>query len=166
MIGANAETEGVVQQSEELQDAAVGHEEIVCEEWDSIIEKYSKCDLTYPSDKLIALTGCARRIQEVALREPEDYLAGLGAKYFLSVFYGNCTASQPKLYRAPTWSWASLDGSVKNNPVLKSKWNLAHRILLEVLKAEVGCQQDLFGQLHTVVFSGNPVHDKNQNRFV
>jgi hypothetical protein len=78
--------------------------------WCRTISIYSKADLTYPSDKLIAISGVARDFQE---RFPDQYLGGLWAQNLERQL---CWAVQqrdrtpePKstVLGAPSWSWAS-----------------------------------------------------------
>lgn len=83
--------------------------------WCRAISIYSKADLTYPSDKLIAISGVARNFQE---RFPDQYLAGLWKENLERQL---CWAVQHRdrksetkstVYRAPSWSWASTDQPV------------------------------------------------------
>ncbi|KAH6651258.1 hypothetical protein F5144DRAFT_589517 [Chaetomium tenue] len=59
--------------------------------WICLVEEYMACDLTVPSDKLVALSGIA--------------------KHMAPLCQGGYT-SRPTEYRAPSWSWASIDGLV------------------------------------------------------
>ena len=82
--------------------------------WESIVEQYSRRQLTYPSDKLPALSGLA------------SHNAGLtGHKYLAGVWHEELAQSLlwsldpqlrvsplPSSYRAPSWSWASHDGEI------------------------------------------------------
>ncbi|TVY84431.1 hypothetical protein LSUE1_G002663 [Lachnellula suecica] len=82
------------------------------EHWDEIVELYTDGALTKPEDKLVAMSGLATE----ALEDTEDtYHAGLWRNdfarsllwYLITPQHSACTA-----YRAPTWSWASVDGKV------------------------------------------------------
>ena len=44
------------------------------QDWQEIVEQYSGCDLTYKKDRLVALSGLARRQQETL---DDIYLAGM-----------------------------------------------------------------------------------------
>jgi len=72
---------------------------------------YSRLKLTNPEDKLIAVSGIVKHIQEIV---DDQYLAGLWRKdfaYWLLWQADNTTTSRPSgPYRAPSWSWASIDG--------------------------------------------------------
>ena len=85
-------------------------------DWFRVVERYSACALTQPRDKLVAVAGIAKHFHK---RSGVTYLAGLwedrAAKGLLWVARG------PRLKRvagrAPSWSWASVDGAVRY-PVL------------------------------------------------
>ncbi|CZR51477.1 uncharacterized protein PAC_01353 [Phialocephala subalpina] len=81
--------------------------------WPEIIQMYSRCSVTYSKDKLAALAGVAR----VAGNESgDDYLAGLWRSNIeeMLCWMAEKSTVRPKngQYRAPTWSWASVDGGV------------------------------------------------------
>ncbi|TGO45033.1 hypothetical protein BCON_0431g00010 [Botryotinia convoluta] len=89
--------------------------------WSNIVALYSTANLTFKRDKLVAISGVAKRIQE----ENQDlYLAGLWLKgiEFQLLWYQDPPEnrlSRDSEYRAPSWSWASVDdkGGVEyNNP--------------------------------------------------
>lgn len=80
--------------------------------WLRIVSRYSDCVLTRPSDNLVALSGLARLFQEVT---GDEYLAGLWRSHLLDALDWRVDMPGRKLtadYRAPSWSWASLDGHV------------------------------------------------------
>ncbi|ENH74341.1 hypothetical protein FOC1_g10004952 [Fusarium oxysporum f. sp. cubense race 1] len=69
-----------------------------------------------PSDKLIACSGIAKRVAEIV---QDDYVAGMWRRYLagelLWVVQGNHQPgrwTRPREYRAPSWSWASIDGPI------------------------------------------------------
>jgi hypothetical protein len=86
------------------------------------VSDYTKCELTYEKDKLIALSGIAERVE----RCPDSsYLAGLWKDDEDSLFYYMFWQSMPRYsgsvredckrpltYRAPSWSWASVEGNI------------------------------------------------------
>ena len=88
--------------------------------WKEIVDVYSKCGLTHQSDRLVAISGIAKLFQRT-LRA--DYYAGLwsdGLEYQL-LWTGRTLAQRyPSIsYIAPTWSWASMDGSVESRNARK-----------------------------------------------
>ncbi|KUJ18197.1 HET-domain-containing protein [Mollisia scopiformis] len=84
--------------------------------WREIIVPYSSCKMTKGSDKLVALAGVAREAQ----RECGDtYVAGLwrtGMEEMLCWRRLSSERPQNEEYRAPSWSWASVDGGVEYYP--------------------------------------------------
>ena len=88
--------------------------------WSKIVYSYTRGDLTWGKDKLVALSGIASRTQ---LYTGWRYLAGLWEPNILHhLFWYNkghspnkstrLPGTRPRDYRAPSWSWASVDGDV------------------------------------------------------
>jgi hypothetical protein len=80
--------------------------------WYLSVEAYCRRKLTFASDKLPAMAGIAARIQAIT---HDHYLAGhwrqeLERSLFWSLGYSEALCSRVKEYRAPSWSWASMDG--------------------------------------------------------
>jgi hypothetical protein len=82
------------------------------EHWDEIVQLYTDTNLTRPEDKLVAISGLAREIQ----KETKDrYYAGLWAGDFERTLLWYLQIPQRtrlEKYRAPSWSWAAIDGKV------------------------------------------------------
>ncbi|KAF2753849.1 HET-domain-containing protein [Pseudovirgaria hyperparasitica] len=86
--------------------------------WCSIISTYGKLKLSDPLDKLPALAGIARShepYRNLGHSNGQNYLAGLWRDNFIEDLCwqsvgGKCKRSP--VYRAPSWSWAALDGYV------------------------------------------------------
>jgi hypothetical protein len=81
--------------------------------WCGIVEDYSRRGLSFPEDKLAAIAGLARRAQRIL---GGDYLAGVW-KHRLHIGLAwqvpeDMHARKAPVYRAPSWSWASIDGPV------------------------------------------------------
>lgn len=81
--------------------------------WNAVVELYSKGQLSFGSDKLIALGGLA------AISHPKfsnNYLAGLWQEFlpFQLLWFPQYTRLRPLplVYRAPTWSWAAVDTEI------------------------------------------------------
>jgi hypothetical protein len=82
--------------------------------WRTVVQAYSKRELTFGLDKLPAISGIAK---ELWLALKERYIAGLWEGDLIHSllwvvhrsddFYG-----LPSEYRAPTWSWASVDAKI------------------------------------------------------
>jgi hypothetical protein len=81
--------------------------------WIDLVAKYSSCEFTRPSDKLLAFAGVAKLFQEVT---NDTYVAGMWKSRILDLldwYVYEPTAKLSPDYRAPSWSWASIDGPVK-----------------------------------------------------
>ena len=79
--------------------------------WTNVVQEYSSRALTEPSDKLPALSGIASKYQK---NTKDIYCAGLWKASLLKGLKWNIgsDAGRPSTYRAPTWSWASVLGSI------------------------------------------------------
>lgn len=84
--------------------------------WYSAVDEYTTRQLTFSSDKLPAMAGIASRIQTIT---HDDYLAGHWRREMeRSLFWAACTMhpcdhpARALKYRAPSWSWASIDGRI------------------------------------------------------
>ena len=117
--------------------------------WTAIVSQYSGCSLTKSSDKLVAISGIARRMSE---NTPDQDLAGL----WLRTLHTNLcwtverierkTQSTSDKYRAPTWSWASLNRGVRFRARSDTQW----RYLMSVVKTEMKMiGDDLYGEVES-----------------
>ncbi|KAL9019545.1 MAG: hypothetical protein Q9185_003165 [Variospora sp. 1 TL-2023] len=86
--------------------------------WNKIVAAYTAGELTVASDKLVAITGLAVRMQSLIQSE---YLAGLwrdtlSSDLLWKVIGGKQANGLPSTrvvqFRAPSWSWAALDGHI------------------------------------------------------
>ena len=84
--------------------------------WFGIVQDYSQRDMKYGKDKLIALSGLAH---DYAEREKRGkYAAGLwlvdmpSALLWRTRQQSHDPPHRPSEYRAPSWSWASIDGPI------------------------------------------------------
>jgi hypothetical protein len=81
--------------------------------WATFILDYTRSNLTRMSDRLIALQGLASQIETATGRR---YCAGLWIDSSLpsSLLWSAASPKHPRPqeYRAPTWSWASIDGPI------------------------------------------------------
>jgi hypothetical protein len=94
--------------------------------WNEIVCHYTSCKLTRSEDKLVAISAIARIFQRLL---DDQYLAGLWKRrlgsqllWRLRLTYSDRVeaaklSSQPltrhSRYRAPSWSWASVDGEIR-----------------------------------------------------
>jgi hypothetical protein len=128
-------------------------------DWMGIVEDYSSRSLTNLQDRLSAISGIARlmlnatRANKPAFTKTnkpisEAYYAGLWASSFLTDLAwtalkepdsGRHIHRRPEQYRAPTWSWASIDGPVRlayRDDVSVSKYKIVRHALVR----EAGCR--------------------------
>jgi hypothetical protein len=80
--------------------------------WCAVVEMYTKCALTRPGDKLVALSGLAHVYLEVT---GDEYLSGLWKSQlidFLTWFAIAPMEKPPSGYIAPSWTWACGTGPV------------------------------------------------------
>jgi Heterokaryon incompatibility protein (HET) len=91
------------------------------EKWNNAVMLYSSASLTYQSDKLVAISGVARHIYSLWPDSTTKYLAGIWShKLVFSLLWNKIepTSSSLRLkkYRAPSWSWAAINGEIHLNP--------------------------------------------------
>jgi hypothetical protein len=86
----------------------------VNEIWRRMIEEYSAMQLSFTGDKLIAIAALAESYHKHHEENPGSYFAGHWRAELvesLSWFTKSECESKP-VYRAPSWSWASLEGPI------------------------------------------------------
>ena len=113
--------------------------------WYDIVEHYTRCELSYKSDMLPALSGVATQYQKMT---GDRYFAGLWKSDLargllwrtphlspdqLSVntrkAVGFRGSSRPAKFRAPTWSWSSIDATYINWDLV-SDWSSVDGIVV------------------------------------
>ncbi|KAI4130659.1 MAG: hypothetical protein LQ338_001636 [Usnochroma carphineum] len=99
--------------------------------WQRALSSYTRASLTKSEDKLIALAGIA---SELSPNLSDGYVAGLWKEYMATelLWYVDLDTvrTMQEKYRAPTFSWASIDGAV-----IPGEWQ-KDDILVEVLDAQ------------------------------
>ncbi len=102
--------------------------------WWDIVEDYSRRVVSTPSDKLVACGAIADAFRRVLHSE---YLAGLWRDTLLQDLLwekeGDTRLERPAVFRAPSWSWAAVDGRVK----MKAQHYLDGTALAEVVRCTV-----------------------------
>lgn len=114
--------------------------------WNEIVSGYTKCQLTYSTDKLIALSGIAAEMHKHINGE---YLAGMWRKHLAYQLLWDVRGTQwmthrtrPEVYIAPSWSWASMIGHIGDACVV---WFEDDReIALEILEVKIELFNDKF----------------------
>lgn len=80
--------------------------------WSNLVSLYSSYSLTRPTDRLTAIHGIAKTMQEYL---DSSYVAGIWPDLLhLSLLWSTRSPRKrrPKVYQAPTWSWASVNSPV------------------------------------------------------
>jgi hypothetical protein len=89
------------------------HESYYMEHWYRVLEKYTECNLTRSEDRLPAISGLATAFADTCGLQ---YAAGLWQELLpdnLLWRVKDPTASRRHpTYRAPSWSWAAIDGEI------------------------------------------------------
>ncbi len=96
--------------------------------WNDLVEEYSKYAFTRQSDKLIAFSGLSRLFHDTTR---DEYLAGLWRSRLAEHLDWRVYKPAPRCaseYRAPSWSWASLNGPVRPHG-LSARTNMQVSIL-------------------------------------
>ena len=100
-------------------------------QWERVTRAYTQGGLTKTSDKIIALAGIAAEIQSIL---NDDYLAGLWRQYLAEQLVWQVVGertSRSSFYRAPSWSWLSIDGPIEPSTAFNSP------VLIEILSADI-----------------------------
>jgi hypothetical protein len=98
-----------VQHQERLNSNRNNHAELV-HAWHQIVELYTTLNMTYEKDKFNAISGLARRVN----RMESDYVAGLWMDSLVADMLWEVLvpSERPSVWRAPSWSWASVNSRV------------------------------------------------------
>lgn len=114
--------------------------------WPMIVRLYSAGNLTFGKDKLTALAGVARLVSQ---ETGDEYLAGLWQAQLeeqLCWLRGNSDPVHIRPpWRAPTWSWASIDGGVAWKPLQKGVMETKYAHVMDAHTIKRGT--DPFGQV-------------------
>jgi len=95
--------------------------------WPNTVTLYSTGSLSYPTDKLVAISGVAKWL---GAQTKDDYLAGIWRKDLVKqlcwkrdmVQFDSSSHTRPTAYLAPSWSWASIIGSISYSRFLRLEW--------------------------------------------
>lgn len=84
----------------------------VYSQWNHLVKNYSRCALTRPDDRLIAMSGIAAMFKK---NSGDEYLAGLWRSRLVEGLNWVVTdpVKRPENWpRVPSWSWAAVDSAV------------------------------------------------------
>ena len=91
--------------------------------WGPVVAEYTRRKLSDPDDRLLAISGIAT---EVGQNAEIEYMAGIWREDFpLALLWEVAWPREPRptRYRAPSWSWAAVDGTIEF-PMIRKKLNL------------------------------------------
>lgn len=113
--------------------------------WATVVRRFTGADLKFARDKLPALSGIARRIHN---QKGGEYLAGLWRDENIEAqlcWRVEDSGTRPATWRAPSWSWASVDGPISYMP---TQPGICDDVYAHVVDASVTpLAGDVFGEL-------------------
>ncbi|PQE06284.1 heterokaryon incompatibility protein [Rutstroemia sp. NJR-2017a BBW] len=118
------------------------------EEWDSIVNLYSRSKLTHQSDKVVAIAGIARVIGN---KTGDEYLAGLWRKDFEMQLCWQAqtpiTNAKLRLPGVPSWSWLGVPGGIFMRFRKTSVFNASIKVVNVVITFEGSPTCDPFSRI-------------------
>ena len=113
--------------------------------WQQITQSYCRTGLTFERDKLVAISGIANKMDKSTQGQLGSYLSGLWEHDLWKQLTWKAdpgVCRRPAVYRAPSWSWASVEGPVRasNGPVQETC-----RYVMTIIEAKTTALQDPFG---------------------
>ncbi|KAF2261833.1 HET-domain-containing protein [Lojkania enalia] len=80
--------------------------------WNRLVERYSQLALTFPTDRLPAISSLAKKMSNVM--PDSHYLAGIWQNDPAALIWIKIRSHQlPRQYVAPSWSWASVNKEIR-----------------------------------------------------
>ncbi|KAK1655156.1 heterokaryon incompatibility protein-domain-containing protein [Colletotrichum phormii] len=124
---------------------ARGRRESLYERWKDLIIEYTRRKLTVSNDKFSALSGLARTFSSAL---GDEYVAGLWKSDLVRgmLWQTVMQPSTPKVWRAPSWSWASSDAEIGWD--LRFSLPLIQQCSIEYIQIEAA-GSDSFGRLQS-----------------
>lgn len=113
--------------------------------WASVVHLYTSAHLTFARDKLPALSGIAKRIHS---QKGGQYLAGLWRHERIEAqlcWRVEELRTRPTTWRAPSWSWASVDGPILYMPTQEGTCDDSYAHVVDASITPLA--GDVFGEL-------------------
>jgi hypothetical protein len=142
--------------------------------WSTVIEPFTARNITYSKDKLPAISGVARRLQETGAGR---YLAGLWYNNLRSglCWFTGSKVPRPQEYRGPTWSWVSVNSRVSwpygylgtSGPADSTESECASILVAECSASSIdptGAVSDGYLELSGLLVEATYTHDGRQDR--
>jgi len=118
---------------------------VVMHKWYKVVAQYSRLTMSHESDMLPAVSAIAERIRQVT---GFVYHAGLWEQDIVQglLWYADGPRSAPKIWRAPSWSWAQLTGPVEhlfdpNCERIESRFDLKIVEYCDAITSQIECEQ-------------------------
>jgi hypothetical protein len=132
--------------------------------WWGLVTVYSRTSLTNSLDKLVALSGIVKQISPLL---QDTYIAGMWRTNIEKdlTWYTNDAKTRPTVYRAPSWSWASIDSPIFLEPASETLIKVVDVVLHHATEDMTGLVTsgwlDLRGKLWTVALFSKESCGKN-----
>ena len=130
--------------------------------WNDFLHFYTSCKITKESDVLVALVGVADEVERAV---SDKLVAGLWKAIFIKDLCWKSRSnhnSRPSVWRAPTWSWASVSGRISGSPFNKF-YDMAAVVKLSVLTKPSGEVEQGSVLVQCRPVSGTIHHDGENN---
>ena len=115
------------------------------------VNRYTQRHLTQSSDKLVEISGVAKLIA-ASFSNKDSYVLGLWKRNLLLHMLWKVSthqqASRPEPYRAPSWSWASVEGTIYNHRTNQEGVESTSALAtIQDLRVEYVATEDPFGRV-------------------
>ena len=109
--------------------------------WENLLLNYTRCDITFVTDKLVAIGGLAAWFGKGS---GDTYLAGMWKENLLwdLVWYCEARGEREKVYTAPSWSWASVGDGTLNVSWRKEFQDRGCQLLVTLIDVKVNLEGD------------------------
>jgi hypothetical protein len=117
--------------------------------WETLVANYTRCQLSHPGDKLVALSGMAQNVWldwKDKIDGKVQYIAGMWDIQLphALLWENNCSGPRPSVYRAPTWSWSSTEGIINFQ---QEHWHHAYECTSTILDVRVSSVKSTWGEV-------------------
>jgi len=152
--------------SPEILRSRARHEASPMLDWTEVVEQFSCCRLIYWKDKLVSVSGIARAFHKEYISQLMSDLPASSQQYLVGVwnwklerqlfwFTTGQVKARPGQPNAPSWSWASVDCSVRFWP-----WWIDFEVNFQIKHAQVElCTDDEYGTVRggLLILECNPL---------